>query len=135
MQQKWAWTMTAPALFLLLLAAAAPLSTTASAVPEAASEADSGHSTTSSTTPTSSREARHIGEISNPHIEGDDPDFSGIMDFSNAIPGPDGSWCITKTKYIDHMVKDQIKECWHQNITQCHDTYITEFLPSQGRCV
>ena len=55
------------------------------------------------------------------------------MDFSNAIPGPDGSWCITKTKYIDHMVKDQIKECWHQNITQCHDTYITEFLPSQGR--
>ncbi len=29
------------------------------------------------------------------------------------------------------MVKDQIKECWHQNVTQCHDTYVTEFLPSQ----
>ena len=96
----------------------------AGAVPEAESEADSATAT--------ARETRHVGgEAPSPHVEGDDPDFSGIMDFSNAIPGPDGSWCITKTKYIDHMVKDQIKECWHQNITQCHDTYITEFLPSQ----
>lgn len=61
----------------------------------------------------------------------EDPDFSGIVDFSNASPGPDGSWCITKVKYVDHMENDQVKECWHQNITQCHDTYITEFLPSQ----
>jgi len=61
----------------------------------------------------------------------EDPDFSGIVDFSNATPGPDGSWCITKVKYVDHMENDQVKECWHQNITQCHDTYITEFLPSQ----
>eukprot|EP00094_Tigriopus_californicus_P004243 TCALIF_04089-PA protein Name:"Protein of unknown function" AED:0.27 eAED:0.27 QI:0/0/0/0.25/1/1/4/0/438 len=64
-------------------------------------------------------------------LDADDPDFSGVVDFSNAEPGPGGSWCITKTKYVDHMVKDQIKECWHQNITQCHDTYVTEFLPSQ----
>lgn len=64
-------------------------------------------------------------------LDADDPDFSGIVDFSNAIPGPDGSWCITKTKYVDHMVKDQVKECWHENVTQCHDTYVTEFLPSQ----
>ena len=71
----------------------------------------------------------HGGEAS--HLDADDPDFSGVVDFSNAIPGPDGSWCITKTKYVDHMVKDQIKECWHQNVTQCHDTYVTEFLPSQ----
>ena len=71
----------------------------------------------------------HGGEAS--HLEADDPDFSGIVDFSNAIPGPDGSWCITKTKYVDHMVKDQVKECWHENVTQCHDTYVTEFLPSQ----
>ena len=34
-------------------------------------------------------------------------------------------------KYVDHMENDQVKECWHQNVTQCHDTYITEFLPSQ----
>ena len=76
----------------------------------------------------------------------EDPDFSGIVDFSNATPGPDGSWCITKVscwevisgegfvlqvKYVDHMENDQVKECWHQNVTQCHDTYITEFLPSQ----
>jgi len=58
-------------------------------------------------------------------------DFSGTVDFSNATPGPDGSWCITKVKYVDHMEQDQVKECWHQNVTQCHDTYITEFLPSQ----
>ena len=32
---------------------------------------------------------------------------------------------------MDHMENDQVKECWHQNVTQCHDTYITEFLPSQ----
>jgi len=65
------------------------------------------------------------------HLDVDDPDFSGVVDFSNAIPGPDGSWCITKMKYVDHMVKDQVKECWHENVTQCHDTYVTEFLPSQ----
>ena len=127
------------AVALLLAVAAAPSPATASAAPEAASESDSaGHSTTTTATvaaASSNREARHIADLSDPHVEGDDPDFSGIMDFSNAIPGPDGSWCITKTKYIDHMVKDQIKECWHQNITQCHDTYITEFLPSQGRRV
>ncbi|XP_023338332.1 uncharacterized protein LOC111709001 [Eurytemora carolleeae] len=61
----------------------------------------------------------------------ENPDFSGVVDFSNAVPGPDGSWCITKIKYVDHMENDEVKECWHQNVTQCHDTYITEFLPSQ----
>ena len=65
------------------------------------------------------------------HLDPDDPDFSGMVDFSNAIPGPDGTWCITKTKYVEHMVKDSVKECWHQNVTQCHDSYVTEFLPSQ----
>ena len=34
-----------------------------------------------------------------------------------------------QVKYVDHMEQDQVKECWHQNVTQCHDTYITEFLP------
>jgi hypothetical protein len=28
-------------------------------------------------------------------------------------------------KYVDHMENDQVKECWHQNVTQCHDSYIT----------
>ena len=133
------YTMTTAVVAVLFALAAAPSFATASAVPEADSESDSaGYSTRTTATvaaASSNREARHIADLSDPHVEGDDPDFSGIMDFSNAIPGPDGSWCITKTKYIDHMVKDQIKECWHQNITQCHDTYITEFLPSQGRCV
>jgi hypothetical protein len=61
----------------------------------------------------------------------EDPDFSGVVDFSNATPGPDGSWCITKVKMVDHMESDQVKVCWHQNVTQCHDTYVTEFFPSQ----
>ena len=65
------------------------------------------------------------------HLDADDPDFSGVVDFSNAVPGPGGSWCITKTKFVEHMVKDQVKECWHENVTQCHDTFMTEFLPSQ----
>ena len=26
----------------------------------------------------------------------ENPDFSGMVDFSSATPGPDGSWCITK---------------------------------------
>jgi len=65
------------------------------------------------------------------HEDPENPDFSGVVDFSDATPGPDGSWCITKVKYVDHMESDQVKECWHQNVTQCHDTYITEFLPSQ----
>jgi hypothetical protein len=68
---------------------------------------------------------------STPDLDPEDPDFSGVVDFSDAVPGPDGSWCITKVKYVDHMENDQVKECWHQNVTQCHDTYITEFLPSQ----
>ena len=38
---------------------------------------------------------------------------------------------VLQVKYVDHMENDQVKECWHQNVTQCHDTYITEFLPSQ----
>ena len=36
---------------------------------------------------------------------------------------------LLQVKYVDHMEQDQVKECWHQNVTQCHDTYITEFLP------
>ena len=42
------------------------------------------------------------------HLDADDPDFSGVVDFSNAVPGPGGSWCITKMKYVEHMVKDQV---------------------------
>ncbi len=38
---------------------------------------------------------------------------------------------MTKTKLIDHVEKEDIKECWHENVTQCHDTFITEFRPQQ----
>ena len=56
---------------------------------------------------------------------------NGIIDFSQAVPQDDGSMCITKTKYIEKMEKTPVKECWHQNITACHDTYVTEFRPNQ----
>ena len=26
-----------------------------------------------------------------------------------------------------------MKECWHQNVSQCHDTFMTEFKPIQER--
>ena len=39
------------------------------------------------------------------HLDPDDPDFSGMVDFSNAIPGPDGTWCIQKTKIISDIVR------------------------------
>ena len=53
------------------------------------------------------------------------------IDFSEGEPGPDGAICVTKTKYVEKLEKQAVKECWHQNVTQCHDTYVTEFLPSQ----
>ena len=56
---------------------------------------------------------------------------NGIIDFSEAVEQPDGSMCITKTKYIEKMEKQPVKECWHQNVTACHDTYVTEFRPNQ----
>ena len=54
----------------------------------------------------------HDGPSNDPelsHLDADDPDFSGVVDFSNAVPGPGGSWCITKMKYVEHMVKDQVR--------------------------
>ena len=56
---------------------------------------------------------------------------NGIIDFSEAVEQPDGSMCITKTKYVEKMEKQPVKECWHQNVTACHDTYVTEFRPNQ----
>ena len=42
-------------------------------------------------------EAHQMESLWRPPIQDpEDPDFSGIVDFSNATPGPDGSWCITK---------------------------------------
>ncbi len=56
---------------------------------------------------------------------------NGVIDFSQAVPQQDGSLCITKTKYIEKMEKTPVKECWHQNVTACHETYVTEFRPNQ----
>jgi hypothetical protein len=37
---------------------------------------------------------------------------NGVIDFSQAVPQKDGSLCITKTKYIEKMEKQPVKECW-----------------------
>ena len=34
---------------------------------------------------------------------------NGIIDFSQAVAQPDGSMCITKTKYIEKMEKQPVK--------------------------
>ena len=56
---------------------------------------------------------------------------NGPIDFSEGETQEDGSICVTKTKFVEKMEKQAVKECWHQNVTQCHETYVTEFRPNQ----
>lgn len=73
----------------------------------------------------------HEANISGENHEVIDEEPNGVIDFSQAEPQKDGSLCITKTKFIEKMEKTPVKECWTQNVTQCHDTYVTEFKPNQ----
>ena len=45
----------------------------------------------------------------------------------------DGSVCVTKVRFVEKVEKQQIKECWHQNVTSCHDTSVTEFKAMQEK--
>ena len=45
----------------------------------------------------------------------------------------DGSVCVFKTKIVEKLEKQQIKECWHQNVTACHDTSVTQFKAMQEK--
>ena len=45
----------------------------------------------------------------------------------------DGSLCVIKVKHVQKLEKQQIKECWHQNVSSCHDTFVTEFKAMQER--
>ncbi|TRY69460.1 hypothetical protein TCAL_04088 [Tigriopus californicus] len=56
---------------------------------------------------------------------------NGAIDFTEGETQDDGSICVTKTKYVEKLEKQTVKECWHQNVTQCHETYVTEFRPNQ----
>ena len=38
---------------------------------------------------------------------------------------PDGTVCVERRKSVDKTEKDQLKECFVQNVTQCYNTYIT----------
>ena len=44
---------------------------------------------------------------------------------SNGIREADGTVCVERRKSVDKTEKDQLKECFVQNVTQCYNTYIT----------
>eukprot|EP00094_Tigriopus_californicus_P004406 TCALIF_04245-PA protein Name:"Protein of unknown function" AED:0.17 eAED:0.17 QI:0/0/0/0.5/1/1/2/0/384 len=56
----------------------------------------------------------------------DNPGSSGI-DFSRGEIEDGGVICVHREKIVDKTVKDQMKECFVQNVTQCYNTYITEY--------
>ena len=39
--------------------------------------------------------------------------------------------CVQRSKTVDKLVKDQLKECFVQNVTQCYYTYVTEYEDGQ----
>ena len=45
----------------------------------------------------------------------------------------DGSVCIEKTDFVEKLERQQIKECWHQNIKACHFSSVTEFKSMQQK--
>jgi hypothetical protein len=49
------------------------------------------------------------------------------IDFSQGVVGADGVVCVERRKTVDKTEKDQLKECFVQNVTQCYNTYITEY--------
>ena len=71
----------------------------------------------------------------------------GKHDLSNCEVQSDGSCCITKVTLLmlsmlpllflwqvqDNAVleKEDIKECWHKNVTTCYDSYVTEFTSAE----
>ena len=66
---------------------------------------------------------RHVNFI-------DDPSNFAI-DFDSAQAGPDGTVCVERKKYLDKTEKDQLKECFVQNVTQCYYTYVTEYSEAE----
>lgn len=65
----------------------------------------------------------------------DDPKALNGIDFSRASPGPDGTLCVQRKKYVDKTEKDQLKECFVSNVTQCYYTYVTEYSDGiQEKC-
>jgi len=77
-------------------------------------------------------EQPHVIEHSGVLTTGEQP-IDETPDFTNAEPQPDGSLCVIKVKHVQKLEKQQIKECWHQNVTACHETFVTEFKAMQER--
>jgi len=81
-------------------------------------------------------DGRKLSGLESPDINLiDDPKALHGIDFSRAQPGPDGTVCVQRKKYVDKTEKDQLKECFVQNVTQCYYTYITEYTDGiQEKC-
>ena len=72
---------------------------------------------------------------SDPNVNFIDDPLAAAVDFSNAVPGPDGIACVQRQKYVDVVEKNTLKECFVQNVTQCYFTYITEYSDQeQEKC-
>ena len=55
------------------------------------------------------------------------PAGDSLFMWDAVIFGPDDTICVQRKKYVDKTEKDQLKECFVQNVTQCYYTYITEY--------
>jgi len=74
-----------------------------------------------------------IGDHAGTMTTGSHPVDEFPPDFSDGEVQSDGSVCITKVRVVEKMEKQSIKECWHQNVSACHDTYVTEFKAMQEK--
>ena len=49
-------------------------------------------------------------KLGDPNINLIDDPKNAAIDFSQAIPGPDGTVCVQRKKYVDKTEKDQVRE-------------------------
>ena len=75
--------------------------------------------------PSSSGNSYPAASDANTHFI-EDPKSSNI-DFSRGTRNPDGTVCVERSKTVDKTEKNQLKECFVQNVTQCYYTYVTEY--------
>ena len=74
--------------------------------------------------------------LSDRHVNFIDDPSNFAIDFDGAQPDHDGIVCVERKKYLDKTEKDQLKECFVQNVTQCYYTYVTEYSEAeQEKCV
>ena len=48
------------------------------------------------------------------------------IDFSDGFVEEDGTICVTREEERESVEASQEQQCTQQNVTQCHDTYVTK---------